>query len=166
MPGKKNRKTKSSTAVNNSGRVVAENRRARFNYELMEQIEAGLALSGTEIKSIRAGRVSLQEAYAQEKAGQIWLHKMHIAPWVGGGPWNHEPDRPRRLLLHKQQIMDLGLRAGQQGRTLMPMRVYIKGHLAKVELALARGRRRHDKRRVIQQRETEREIARALRRER
>ena len=144
-------------------KTVADNRRARFNFEILEQFEAGLVLSGTEIKSIRAGKAMIRDAYAQVRGGQVWLQNLHISPWDGGGPWNHEPVHPRRLLMHRKEIDRLARVAGQQGLTLVPLRLYIKGHYAKVELALAKGRRQYDKRKVIQQRETDREIARAMR---
>ncbi len=144
-------------------KVVAENRRARRDYEVLERVEAGLVLVGTEIKSIRASRASIQDAYAQAKDGELWLHGMHVAPWTGAGPWNHEPLRPRKLLLHKDEARKLGRAVAQKGLTLVPMRLYIRGHHAKVELALAKGRRQYDKRQAIIRRETEREIARGMR---
>lgn len=146
-------------------KTVADNRRARFDYEVLEHVEAGVVLSGTEIKSVRAGKANIRDAYAQVRAGEMWLQNLHIAPWISAGPWNHEPVHPRRLLLHKKEIVRLQRQAGQQGLTLVPLRVYLKGHIAKVDLALARGRRRFDKRKVIQERETKREIAREIRRE-
>lgn len=144
-------------------KTVSDNRRARFDYELFEHVEAGLVLSGTEIKSVRAGKANIRDAYAQVRDGEIWLQNMHIAPWTSGGPWNHEPVRPRRLLMHRAEIHRLGRTVAQKGLTIVPLRLYIKGHLAKVELALAKGRRRYDKRKAIQQRETDREINRAMR---
>ncbi len=144
-------------------RTVADNRRARFNFEILEQFETGIVLSGTEIKSVRAGKAMIRDAYAQIRNSQIWLQNLHIAPWDGGGVWNHEAVHPRRLLMHRKEIDRLARVAGQQGLTLVPLRLYIKGHYAKVELALAKGRRRYDKRKVIQQRETDREISRAMR---
>ena len=144
-------------------RTVSDNRRARFDYDIMERIEAGLVLAGTEIKSVRAGKANIRDAFAQVRDGEMWLQNMHIAPWTTGGLWNHEPVHPRRLLLHRDEILKLGRLAGQKGLTIVPLRVYIKGHHAKVEMALAKGRRRYDKRKAIQQRETDREIARAMR---
>ena len=146
-------------------KTVADNRRARFDYEVLEHVEAGVVLSGTEIKSVRAGKANIRDAYAQVRAGEMWLQNLHIAPWISAGPWNHEPVHPRRLLLHKKEIVRLQRQAGQRGLTLVPLRLYLKGHIAKVDLALARGRRRFDKRKVIQERETKREIAREIRRE-
>ena len=127
-------------------KTVSDNRRARFDYEVLESVEAGVVLSGTEIKSVRAGKANIRDAYAQVRNGEIWLQNMHISPWVSAGPWNHEPVHPRRLLLHRKEIVRLGRTAGQKGLTMVVLRVYIKGHLAKVELALAKGRRRYDKR--------------------
>lgn len=144
-------------------RTVSDNRRARFDYDILETVEAGVVLGGTEIKSIRAGKANIRDAYAQVRNGEIWLQNMHIAPWVSAGPWNHEPVHPRRLLLHRKEIARLARTAGQKGLTMIVLRIYIKGHLAKVELALAKGRRRYDKRKAIQQRETDREISRAIR---
>ena len=146
-------------------KTVADNRRARFDYEVLEQIEAGVVLTGTEIKSVRAGKANIRDAYAQVRGGEMWLQNLHISPWVSAGPWNHEPVHPRRLLLHKKQIVRLQRQSGQQGLTIVPLRMYLKGHVAKVELALAKGRRHYDKRKVIQDRETKREIAREIRRE-
>ena len=148
-------------------RVVATNRRARFTYEILETVEAGIALKGTEIKSIRDGRVSLQEAYARHHDGELWLLSLHVAPYPGAGALaQHDPLRPKKLLLHKRQIERLGLAADRQRLTMIPLRLYIKGHHAKIELALARGRTRRDRRHVIEERETRRDMARARRRER
>ena len=146
-------------------RTVADNRRARFDYDLMERIEAGLVLTGTEIKSVRAGQANIRDAYAQIRGGEMWLQNMHVAPWSGGGPWNHEPMRPRRLLLNRREIDRFSRQVLQKGLTIVPLRLYIKGHHAKVEVALAKGRRRYDKRQAIMRRETEREIGRAMRRD-
>ncbi len=169
MPPK--RKKKPAKAAAQAGerqpyfRTVADNRRARFDYDLMERIEAGLALTGTEIKSVRAGQANIRDAYAQIRGGEMWLQNMHVAPWSGGGPWNHEPMRPRRLLLNRREIDRFSRQVLQKGLTIVPLRLYIKGHHAKVEVALAKGRRRYDKRQAIMRRETEREIGRAMRRD-
>ena len=144
-------------------RTVADNRRARFDYDLMEHIEAGLALTGTEIKSVRAGHATIRDAYAQVRDGEMWLQNMHIAAWSGGGPWNHEPLRSRRLLLHHREIDRFSRQVFQKGLTIVPLRLYIKGHHAKVEVALAKGRRKYDKRQAIMSREAQREIGRAMR---
>ena len=165
MPSKRKnaKKSKPDSATTPYIRTVSDNRRARFDYDLLESVEAGLALSGTEIKSVRAGRANIRDAYAQVRDGEMWLQNMHIAPWNSGGPWNHEPIHPRRMLLHRSEIERMGRVAGQKGLTIVPLRVYIKGHFAKVEIALAKGRRQYDKRKAIQQRETDREINRAMR---
>ena len=144
-------------------RAIAQNRKAFHDYELMERVEAGLALMGTEIKSVRAARVNLRNAYARSEDGELWLHQLHIAPWPGAGPWDHDPLRPRKLLLHRKEIQRLARGVNAQGLTLVPLRLYIRGHRAKVELALARGRRRYDKRQAIKKRESERDMARAFR---
>ena len=170
MPPKRSKK-KQAKAAPPAGerqpyfRTVADNRRARFDYDLMERLEAGLALTGTEIKSVRAGKATIRDAYAQIRDGQMWLHNMHLAPWTGGGPWNHEPMRSRRLLLHRGEIDRFGRQVLQKGLTIVPLRLYIKGHFAKVEVALAKGRRSYDKRQAIMRRETAREIGRAMRRD-
>ena len=143
---------------------VAVNRRALHEYEVLELFEAGLALMGSEIKSIRQGRVQLREAYARPERGELWLLNAHISQYAPAGPNGHEPTRPRKLLLHKTQIRQLSKAVEQQGLTIVPLRLYLKDGLAKVELALVRGRKRYDKRAVIAKRESQREIARALRR--
>ena len=167
MPPK--RKKKKQPEQQRSGqpriRTVADNRRARFDYDILDRIEAGIVLTGTEIKSVRDARVTIRDAYAQARNGEMWLYNMHVAAWTSAGPWGHEPTRSRKLLMHAGEIDRFSRAAGQRGLTIIPLRVYIKGHHAKVELALAKGRRRHDKRQAIIRRETDREIARALRRE-
>ncbi len=162
---KKGKKPEAGKPADQGPRIVtvADNRRARFDYDILERVEAGIALTGTEIKSVRAGRVNLRDAYAVVRDGQAWLMNQHIASWESGGPWNHEPLRTRRLLMHKEQIIKLARQAGQKGLTIVPLRMYLKGHHAKVELGLAKGRRQYDKRKAIQQRETDREIGRAIR---
>jgi SsrA-binding protein len=168
MPSKQKKKTKQPPKDAVTGpyiKTVSDNRRARFNYDLSDHIEAGIVLSGTEIKSIRAGKSNIRDAYAQVRDGEMWLQNMHISQWISAGPWNHDPVHPRRLLLHRAEIDRMARMAKQKGLTIIPMRIYIKGHVAKVEVALAKGRRSYDKRKAIQQRETDREIGRAIRRE-
>jgi SsrA-binding protein len=144
---------------------VAVNRRALHDYEILERVEAGIALTGSEIKSIRQGKVSLQEAYARPEHGQLWLQGAHIADYEAASYNGHEPRRPRRLLLHKSQINELAREVEQRGLTLIPLRMYLnKRGLAKVEIAVARGRRQYDKRQAIARRDAEREMERALRR--
>jgi SsrA-binding protein len=142
---------------------VAANRRALHNYEVVKKIEAGLALMGSEIKSIRQGRVNLTEAYARPEHGELWLLNAHIAQYTAAGPSGHEATRKRKLLLHKTQIRELTRAVEQEGMTLVPLSLYLKDGLAKVELGLVRGRKRYDKRAVIAKRDADRDIARALR---
>ena len=141
---------------------IAVNRKALYEYDILERVEAGLVLTGTEIKSVRAGRVNLQQAFARAEGGELWLYNAHIAHYAQGGIYNHDPTRPRKLLLHQEELASLVGAVAQKGLTLIPLRLYIKNHWAKVELGLARGRRKYDKRRVIAQREVEREMRRAL----
>ena len=129
-------------------------------------MEAGLVLTGTEIKSIRAGKANVRDAYARPEAGELWLVNAHVAHYAQGGIYNHEPTRPRKLLLHRDQLADLVGDVTQKGLTIVPLRLYIRNHVAKVELGLARGRRQYDKRKVIAHREADREMQRALRRRR
>ncbi len=143
-------------------RTVVANRRARHDYHLEETYEAGIQLLGSEVKSLRAGRASLQDAYARVRGGEVWLVNMHIAPYEQAGPFNHDPLRPRKLLLHKAEIRRLVGKVKERGYTLVPLRVYFRRGLAKVELALARGKRQFDKRADIAKREAQRQIARAL----
>ena len=145
--------------------VLADNRKARFNYAIDRKVEAGLALTGTEIKSVRAGRTNLSDGYAKVDRGQVWLRNVHIAPWQNAvGFEEHDPTRPRKLLLHKAEIGALAGEVSQQGYTIVPLRLYIKNGVAKVELGLAKGKRRYDKRQVIKERETRREMEAAIKR--
>ncbi len=144
-------------------RVVATNRKAYHDYAIEDTIEAGIVLIGSEIKSIRAGRVNLRDSYAIIKDGEVWLLNAHIAPYDPASRFGHEPRRPRKLLLHKRQIARLAGRVQEKGYTLIPLRMYIRDNLAKVELALARGKRQYDKRAAIARREDERRMQRALR---
>ncbi len=139
-------------------KTVTLNRRARYDYEVLESFEAGLVLTGTEIKSIRDGRVSLQGAYASPRNGELWLMNAHIAHYSPSGASDgHDPTRPRKLLLHKGHITDLSRQVAERGLTIVPLKLYLTRHVAKVELGLAKGRRRHDKRRAIIDRYRERE---------
>ena len=146
-----------------NSRTLALNRRARYNYEILSTVEAGLALVGTEIKSLRAGNVNLSDAYAQPRGGELWLHNVHIATYAAGRD-NHDPTRPRKLLLHASEIRELSHEVSAKGLTLVPLRLYLRRGLAKVELGLARGKRRHDKRRAMIERERRREAERAVKR--
>jgi len=143
-----------------SEQTVALNRRARHEYHVEETLEAGLVLTGTEIKSIRAGRANLAEAYARIERGEAWLIGAHIAPYEQASRFNHEPTRTRKLLLHRDQIAELARKTQTRGYTLVPLRLYLRDGLAKVELGLARGRKAHDKRRVIAERDARRELER------
>lgn len=144
-------------------RVVAENRKARHDYFIDETYEAGIALVGTEVKSLRLGKVSLRDSYAVIQNGEVFLHNMHISPYEKGNRFNHDPKRSRKLLLHKQEIKRLLGKTQQRGYTLIPLRVYFKRGKAKVELALARGKKLHDKREEIARRDAQRELAREWR---
>ena len=143
-------------------KVVATNRKAAFDYHLEDRYEAGLLLMGTEIKSIRAGRVNLKEGYVQPRDGELWLTNVHIAPYDPAGGRGHEPRRPRKLLLHRREINRLISRVQERGYTIVPLRLYLKGGRAKVEIALARGKRQYDKRQTIAKRDAQREIERVL----
>ena len=143
-----------------SEKTVALNRRARYEYHVEETLEAGLVLTGTEIKSIRAGRANLAQAYARVERGEAWLIGAHIAPYEQASRFNHEPTRTRKLLLHRNQIAELVGKTQTRGYTLVPLRLYLKDGLAKVEIGLARGRKAHDKRRVIAERDARRELER------
>ncbi len=140
--------------------TIAVNRRARHEYAITETVEAGLVLTGTEIKSIRAHRANLAEAYARIEGGEAWLIGAHIAPYAEGNRWNHEPTRTRKLLLHRGQIAELIGLTRQKGLTIVPLRLYIRNGMAKVELGVARGKQAHDKRRSIAERDMRRELAR------
>ena len=145
--------------------VLADNRKARFNYAIDRKLEAGLALTGTEIKSVRAGRTNLSDGYAKIDRGEAWLRNVHIAAWQNAAAFtDHDPTRPRKLLLHKAEIASLVGAVAQQGYTLVPLRLYIKHGVAKVELGLAKGKRRYDKRQTIKERETRREMEAAIKR--
>ena len=147
-------------------KLVAENRRARYDFEFLERLEAGIVLSGTEVKSAREGKVQLAGSYAEVRDGEAWLVGATIAEYDAGGAFSHDPDRDRKLLLHRREIDSLYGKLRERGLTLVPTRMYFKDGRAKVELALARGRERFDKRRVIAEREARRQVERALRRRR
>ncbi len=143
-------------------KIVATNRKAGRDFNLEDRFEAGLALLGTEIKSIRAGRVNLSDGYVQHRDGELWLVNVHIAPYDPSGRYGHEPLRPRKLLLHRREINRLISRVTERGYTIVPTRLYLKDGRAKVEIALARGKRKYDKRQDISKRDAQREIERAL----
>ena len=142
---------------------VATNRRASYRFNLLERFEAGMILTGTEVKSLREGNVQLKDAYAVVRDGEVWLLGMYIAPYGPAARDNHDPERPRKLLLHRNEIERLIGKTAERGLTLVPTRVYFSGPHAKVELALARGKDLYDKRESIRRRETAREVQRELR---
>jgi SsrA-binding protein len=140
--------------------TISQNRRARYDYLIEETVEAGIVLTGTEIKSIRAGHVSLAEAYARIDHGEAWLIGAHIAPYEQGNRNNHEPRRTRKLLLHRDEIAELVGKTSAKGFTLVPLRLYIRGGLAKLEIGLGKGKKVHDRRRTIAERDARRELER------
>ena len=143
--------------------TVADNRKARHDYFIEESFEAGLALTGSEIKSIRSGRLNLRGGYARVVSGEVWLYDVHISPYEQSGThFNHEPTRPRKLLLHRREINRILGQVERQGFTLVPLRVYFKGRRAKLELGLARGKKLYDKREDIAKREARRDIERVM----
>jgi SsrA-binding protein len=141
---------------------IAENRRARYDYELLDRFEAGIVLTGTEVKSLRDGRVTLAQAYADVRDGEVWLLGAEIAEYAQGNIANHEPKRERKLLLKRQEIESLVGKVREKGQTIVPTRLYFKDGKVKIELALARGKERGDKRRDIADRESKRQVERAL----
>ncbi len=147
-------------------KTVVTNRKAYHNYHIGESVEAGIVLTGTEIKSIRAGRVSLGDAYVKPEGGELWLLNAHIARYEAGSYMSHEPTRPRKLLLHRKQIDSLAGNIQEKGLTLVPLKLYIKDSIAKLEIALAKGKKMYDKREAIARRQTDREIGRAIKRHR
>jgi SsrA-binding protein len=142
---------------------VASNRQASYRFNLLDRVEAGVVLQGTEVKALREGKAQLKDAYATVDDGEVWLHNVHIPPYKPAARENHEPERPRKLLLHRKQIERLIGQVAQKGLTLVPTRIYFKDGRAKVELALAQGKDRFDKRQAIRERETRRDMDRALR---
>ncbi len=147
-----------------SGKLVAENRKARFNYDIEEKLEAGIALKGSEVKSLRAGRANIAESYASEEGGEIYLINAHIAEYAGAARDGHAPTRPRKLLLHSREIARLIGAVRRQGMTLVPLRLYFNARgIAKVELGLAKGKRLHDKRETEKRRDWERQKRRLMR---
>jgi SsrA-binding protein len=143
-------------------KTIATNRKAYHNYQIQESLEAGIALTGTEIKSVRAGRVSLGEAYVRPEKGELWLLNAHIARYEAGSYQSHQPTRPRKLLAHRKEINNLTSKTQEKGLTIVPLKLYIKDSRAKVEIGLARGKKQYDKRESIARRDVEREIGRAI----
>ena len=144
-------------------KVIYNNKRATFDFELMERFEAGLVLTGTEIKSVRANHVSLQRSYVQARGDELWLLEANISPYEHGNRENHEPTRPRKLLLHRREINRILTNLAQKGLTVVPTRLYLKDGRAKIEVALARGKRKFDMREDIAKRDADRQMERALR---
>jgi SsrA-binding protein len=143
-------------------KTIATNRKAYHNYHIGDSVEAGIALTGSEIKSVRNGRVSLGDAYVKPEKGEMWLQNVHIARYEASSYMSHEPTRPRKLLLHRKEIDLLTGKVSEKGLTLVPVRLYIKGNKAKVEIALAKGKKLYDKRESISRREMDRELARTV----
>ncbi len=143
-------------------KTITVNRKAYHDYHIEDSVEAGLVLTGTEIKSIRAGRVNLRDSYARVEGRELWLLGAHIAPYPGGNRYNHEPKRPRKLLLHRGEIEELGGAVLRKGLTIVPLKMYLKNGIAKVELGVARGKKAYDKREAMAQRDAQREIQRAF----
>ena len=158
-------KKDASNAARDAGeKVIATNRQARFEYTILDTAEAGLALTGTEIKSVRAGRINIRDAYARIEAGEVWLINMHISPYEPAGNYfQHDPLRPKKLLLHRREIARLKAEIGQKGLTLVPLRLYLKAGRAKVEIGLAKGKKLYDKRDAMAERDAKRDVARQLR---
>jgi len=144
-------------------KIVAENRQARYEYEILETFEAGLELQGTEVKSVRNGKANLRDGFALIRKGEAWLHNVHISPHeTASQHFNHEPRRARKLLMHKQEIRKLMGKVDQQGLTLVPLKMYLKRGWAKVTIALVRGKKLHDKRDDLKQKQAKREIERVM----
>lgn len=143
-------------------KVVATNRKAYHDYQIHDTFEAGIVLTGSEIKSIRAGRVNLRDGYAIFRDGELWLLNCHIAPYDPASRQNHDPTRPRKLLLHRRELNRLAGRVQEKGFTIVPLRMYLRRGLAKVEIALVRGKKQYDKREAIARRDADREVERAL----
>lgn len=154
----KKREKKDSAGI----KIVAQNRSASYNYHILDRVEAGIVLVGTEVKTLRDGKASLREAYAEVRGGEIWLQNCHIPEYRPGGPWNHDPLRPRKLLLHRREMDKLAGRVQQKGLTLVPLKIYFRGSRAKCELALAQGKKFHDRRQAERDQEAKREAREAI----
>ena len=145
-----------------SRKIVARNRKARHQYEVLDTLEAGLVLVGTEVKSIRGGKVAFRDAHARAQSGEMWLHNLHIAPYEAGNRWNHDEMRPRKLLLHRDQIRRIASRSEEKGLTIVPLDLYFRGGRAKVTLGLCRGKKHRDRREELKRRTMDREAQRAM----
>lgn len=160
---KKRKKGSTASAVAAGDRVIAENRKARHKYQVLDTLECGIALVGSEVKSLRDGRLSLGEAYGRIRQGEVWLVGCDISEYAQASRMNHDPKRPRKLLLHRREIDHFAGKAHEKGLTLVPLKMYFKRGRAKVLLGLCRGRRLHDKREALKKADTQREISRAMR---
>ena len=146
-------------------RIVATNRKARHEYHILDEWEAGMVLAGPEVKSLREGKVSFKDSFARVERGEVWLHSLHIAPFDPANRWNQDPERPRKLLLHAHEIRKLVGKVEEKGLTLVPLEIYFRGGKATLKLALCRGKQLHDKREKLKERTVAREAQRAMRRE-
>jgi SsrA-binding protein len=149
--------------MSEGSRIAVQNRRARHEFHILETWEAGLVLQGTEVKSLRMGRANLQDAFARVDAGELWLYNVHISPYEQGNRFNHDPLRPRKLLMHRNQLRKLVGQSEQQGLTLVPLDIHFSRGIAKVNLALVKGKKLHDKRDALRERDDRREVERAFR---
>ncbi|MDX1965027.1 MAG: SsrA-binding protein SmpB [Pirellulales bacterium] len=145
-------------------RTITENRKARFEYFVLDTLECGIVLVGTEVKSLRAGHVTIEDGFARIKGGEVWLVNVEIKEYRQGNHWNHEPKRPRKLLLHKRELQKFAAKSDQKGFTLVPLKMYFKGGRAKVLLGVCRGKQKHDKRDSLKKADAQRDMQRALRR--
>jgi SsrA-binding protein len=152
-------------AESSATKLIVSNRKARHEYHILETVEAGIVLQGTEVKSLRDGRANLQDAFASFNRGELWLHNLHISPYEAGNRFNHDPLRPRKLLLHRRELRKLVGQIEQKGLTLVPLDLHFRSGVAKVSLALVRGKKLHDKRDDIRKRDAEREMARGFKEE-
>lgn len=158
-----NNSHKKPDAAHDNERLVAVNRRVSHEYEIIESLECGIVLVGSEVKSLRTGRLSLEEAYGRMKAGEVWLIGCDIPEYVQANRFNHQPRRPRKLLLHRREINKVAGKAYEKGLTLVPLKMYFKGGRAKLLLGICRGKKQHDKREALKKADTQRELARAMR---
>jgi SsrA-binding protein len=157
-------KAKPKKADDESIKIVARNRRARFEYDLIESLEAGIVLTGTEVKSLRTGKASLEEAYAQvDREGEVWLNGCDIPEYLQANRMNHKAKRPRKLLLHRKEIDKLTAKSADRGLTIVPLKIYFKDGIAKVEICIAKGRKLYDKREALKKQDAKRDIDRAAR---
>ena len=161
---KKDVKAKPKDKDSDGIKVVARNRRARFEYDLLEKVEAGIVLTGTEVKSLRTGKASLEESYATVERGEVWLNGCDIPEYVQANRMNHKPKRPRKLLLHRSEIQKGASKSGERGLTLVPLQIYFKKGIAKVEICVAKGRKLFDKRDALKKQDAKRDMDRMIRR--